>query len=149
MVDIINLEWGNVTRINANTWQVKIRQKKTGKLVANTFPLFARQLLGERKKTTSKIFDDMQGFDYLNSYRQLTYDRFKRWRNRAGVSKEKTLHTFRHTYANNLYKQCGNIYEVSRALGHSKLETTLSFYAPAEVKTNDNAKYIEKAYNFL
>ena len=41
------------------------------------------------------------------------------------------------------------IYEVSRALGHSKLETTLSFYAPAEVRTNENAKHIEKAYNFL
>ena len=149
MIDIINLEWESITKVDSNIWLVKVIQLKTGNKVANTFPLFARKLLGQRKNQDSRIFDDLQGFDYLNSYRQLTYDRFVRWRNRAGVSKEKTLHTFRHTYANNLYKQCGNIYEVSRALGHSKLETTLSFYAPAEVRTNENAKHIEKAYNFL
>jgi len=145
--DIIDLDWSNISRSNDTTWNVFITQRKTGKKIINSFPRCARDLLGIRNR--GKIFTDLQGSNYIHSYRSRFYDRFVRWRNRAGVSKEKTLHTFRHTYANNLYKQCGNIYEVSRALGHSKLETTLSFYAPAEVRTNENAKHIEKAYNFL
>ena len=145
--DIINLNWSNISRLNDEIWKVSIIQKKTGKKIINSFPLLARNLLGKRKK--EKVFTDLQGHNYIHSYRSRFFDRFIRWRNRAGVSKDKTLHSFRHTYATRLYKSCGNIYEVSRALGHNKLETTLNYYAPAEMNTNENAKYIEKAYNFL
>ena len=128
--------------------RIEITQKKTNHTIKNSFPKFARELLAERKHGDNPVFSGLQGFNYQNSYRQLTYDRFKRWRNRAGVSKDKTLHTFRHTYANNLYKRCNNIYEVSKALGHKKLETTLQFYAP-ESKFDQNSAFIEDAYNFI
>ena len=147
IVDIINMKWKDV-KASEKGWYFEITQKKTNHTIKNSFPKFARELLAERKQGDKAVFSGLQGFNYQNSYRQLTYDRFKRWRDRAGVSKDKTLHTFRHTYANNLYKRCNNIYEVSKALGHKKLETTLQFYAP-ESKFDQNSAFIEDAYNFV
>ena len=145
-IDIINLEWNSIYKVNDETWNVAIVQEKTKKRLVNSFPAKARRLLGQRRK--GKIFRDLQGYDYEHSYRTRFFGRFCRWRDRAGVSKEKTLHTFRHTYANRLYNQCGNIYEVSKALGHKKIETTELFYAPTDLKTNDNAKHIQNAYAY-
>jgi len=145
-IDIIKLDWKSIHRVNDDVWNVVIIQEKTKNRLVNSFPSKARRLLGQRLK--GRVFRDLQGWDYKHAYRSRFYDRFMRWRDRAGVSKEKTLHTFRHTYATKLYNSCGNIYEVSKALGHKSIETTEMFYAPAELKTNENAMHIENAYSY-
>ena len=120
---------------------------KTNVKLKNSFPQFARDLLGDRKSDRKKVFSGLQGSSYKNSYREFTYNRWKAWKIRAKIPKGKTIHTFRHTYGNNLYKQCKNLYEVSKALGHKSIKTTEQFYAP-ENDFSQNGSLIENAYNF-
>ena len=120
--------------------------RKTNVKLKNSFPHFARDLIGKRKSGRKKVFDGLQGYDYKNSYREFTYNRWKAWKIRAGIPKGKTIHTFRHTYGNNLYKKCKNLYEVSKALGHKSIKTTESFYAP-ENDFEMNGNLIDDTYN--
>tara|TARA_R100001440_G_scaffold5656_2_gene12030 strand:+ start:620 stop:1786 length:1167 start_codon:yes stop_codon:yes gene_type:complete len=128
--DIINLEWGNIKKNANGVYYFDIIMVKTNIRLRNSFPQFARDLIGERKSKREKVFSGLQGSSYKNSYREFTYNRWKAWSQRAKIPKGKTIHTFRHTYGNNLYKACGNLYEVSKALGHKSIKTTEEFYAP-------------------
>ena len=145
--DIINLEWGNVKQSPDGIYYFDIVMVKTNIKLKNSFPQFARDLLGDRKSDRKKVFSGLQGSSYKNSYREFTYNRWKAWKIRAKIPKGKTIHTFRHTYGNNLYKQCKNLYEVSKALGHKSIKTTEQFYAP-ENDFSQNGSLIENAYNF-
>lgn len=49
---------------------------------------------------------------------------FSRFRNKAGVAKNKTIHSLRHTFALRKLLELGNIYLVSQMLGHSDIKTT-------------------------
>lgn len=47
---------------------------------------------------------------------------------RAGLGyKDIHPHTLRHTFATELYRQCGNLITVQKALGHSNLSTTMIY----------------------
>ena len=48
----------------------------------------------------------------------------KAWAERAGISKNLTLHTARHTYATTLLTKGADLYTVSKLLGHSEVATT-------------------------
>ncbi len=48
----------------------------------------------------------------------------KRYRERAGLAKQVTPHTLRHTYATDLLRQTKNIRLVQKALGHASLQNT-------------------------
>ena len=144
--DIIELEWGNIKQTLDGVYYFDIVMRKTNVELKNSFPQFARDLLGKRKSDKERVFSGLQGNSYKNSYREFTYNRWKAWSVRAKIPKGKTIHTFRHTYGNNLYKACKNLYEVSKALGHKSIKTTENFYAPK----NDfemNGNLIKDSYN--
>ena len=48
----------------------------------------------------------------------------KAWARRAGIDKDITLHTARHTYATTLLTKGADLYTVSKLLGHSEVATT-------------------------
>ena len=48
----------------------------------------------------------------------------KAWAKRAGIDKDITLHTARHTYATTLLTKGADLYTVSKLLGHSEVATT-------------------------
>lgn len=51
-------------------------------------------------------------------------DMVVRYRKKAGIEKQATPHTLRHTFATELLRETGNIRLVQKALGHSSLTTT-------------------------
>ena len=48
----------------------------------------------------------------------------KRYTVKAGIEKDNTPHTLRHTFATDLYRKTANIRLTQNALGHSNLATT-------------------------
>jgi site-specific recombinase XerD len=46
---------------------------------------------------------------------------------KAGIVKEVTLHTLRHTYATHLLEQGVNILVIKELLGHARIETTMIY----------------------
>ncbi|MFH1219360.1 MAG: tyrosine-type recombinase/integrase [Candidatus Eisenbacteria bacterium] len=59
--------------------------------------------------------------------------RFKHWLDRAGIERHLTVHSTRHTFAMNLYRQSGDLRLVQTALGHKHITTT-EIYARVEDK---------------
>jgi len=56
--------------------------------------------------------------------------RFERWKTKAGLRPELTIHSFRAGFATALHRGCGDLVLVSRALGHRDLRPTLRYVEP-------------------
>jgi len=59
--------------------------------------------------------------------------RFKHWLDKAGIKRHLTVHSTRHAFALNLYRQTGDLRLVQTALGHRHVSTT-EIYARVEDK---------------
>ena len=53
---------------------------------------------------------------------------FRKEMNAAGLPKELTFHSLRHTFATRTLENGGNIYKVSKVMGHSTPMITSQFY---------------------
>ena len=67
------------------------------------------------------VFTSLKGESLSTRYVQ---QMVKRYRERAGIEKQVTPHTLRHSYATDLLRETKNIRLVQKALGHSSLATT-------------------------
>ncbi len=59
--------------------------------------------------------------------RRYIQDFIERYSKKAGIVKNVTPHTLRHTFATDLYRDTKNILLVQKALGHSNLSTTMIY----------------------
>lgn len=101
------------------------RKKKKRETLAISKDLTAhlKEYIGRRK--TGKLFIGKQG--------DLTAQGLQRiWKaavKRAGLPKEITIHSARHTIAVHLLKRTGNLRQVQKQLGHASPATTANMYA--------------------
>ena len=77
--------------------------------------------LANQGVTTGPLFVSNRG--QRISTREVQY-RFKTWLDRAGISKNASVHSTRHTFATRLYRHTKDLRLVQRALGHRYLSTT-------------------------
>ncbi len=68
-----------------------------------------------------QVFSTIKGKPLSTRYVQAMV---KRYRERAGLQKQITPHSLRHTFATDLLRETGNIRLVQKALGHSSLANT-------------------------
>lgn len=134
--DVHKLRWSDVSREGDN-WKLSIRQQKTKKPLDVTLSKRALALMPERGETPpdAPVFGRMPSEQAMNRTLKL-------WAQRAGIEKDLTLHTARHTYATTLLTLGADLYTVSKLLGHSEISTT-QIYA----KVVDEAK--QKAVSLL
>ncbi|MDQ4101037.1 MAG: tyrosine-type recombinase/integrase [Thermoproteota archaeon] len=66
---------------------------------------------------------------------------------KAGISKEVTLHTLRHTYATHLLEQGVNILTIKELLGHAHIETTMIYLHLARPSASLAFNPIDTLYN--
>ncbi len=59
--------------------------------------------------------------------RRYVQEMVKRYAKKAGIAKDISPHTLRHTFATDLYRQTKNIRLVQKALGHADLSTTMIY----------------------
>ncbi|CAN5197958.1 site-specific integrase [soil metagenome] len=114
--DIDAITWDQI-RHDANGYTINFKQEKTGGVEVLPIPEQAVALLGERLADNQPIFPELMYSAHWNKV-------LKRWVKAAGITKNITFHSFRHTYATLQLSLGTDIYTVSKMLGHRELKTT-------------------------
>ncbi len=116
--DIQTLYWSEV-RGSEGKYHLKFMQEKTDG--AEILPISdqAVAVMGERGEPGQRVF---AGLAY-SSMRAC----FKDWLKAAGISKNITFHSFRHTYATLQLEFGTELLTVSKLLGHKSIKTTLVY----------------------
>lgn len=111
--DVKALQWENVRMGKENA--VDVVQQKTGRLVSVPLRDDAIEMLGEQQAygTVFALLGD-----------EHTRKTIKRWVASAGIEKNVSFHTARHTFATSLQAASGDIYMVSTVLGHTSTKHT-------------------------
>lgn len=114
--DICSLKWNHFHREGDN-WFIVKRMVKTGGWFFNPIAGEARQLLLRQTGKADEYCFSLPSASAVN--RDL-----KRWARAAGVEKNISFHTARHTFATLLITEGADIYTTSQLLGHTNVATT-------------------------
>jgi integrase len=116
--DVHTLYWSEV-RGNVGNIFLQFSQEKTEG--AEILPISdqAYEILGTPEKIDQRVFPEL-------SYSKIRYY-FPEWLSNAGINKNITFHSFRHTYATLQLELGTDILTVSKMLGHRILQTTLVY----------------------
>ena len=116
--DAKRLTWADINT-SGEPWNITILQQKTQTPLYFPLSKKARNYLPERGDAapTDLVFQDLPTEPALNRSLKL-------WTKRAGIDKNLTLHTARHSYATTLLSKGVDLYTVSKLLGHSEVSTT-------------------------
>lgn len=132
--DINTMIWSEV-RDESNTSRVNFRQEKTDGVEYLYISNQARELLGERKSPSDRVFIGLK-------YSAVYNNEIVRWCNRAGISKHITFHSARHTNAVLLLENGADIYTVSKRLGHREIRTTAIYAKIVDQKMKEASNLI-------
>ncbi len=114
--DIEKLRWNDVQQQGDFT-RIIFRQKKTGGQEYLDINQQAVFYMGERRDPDDIVFKDFKCNSYVRA-------ELRMWAARAGVPKELTFHSARHTFAVLMLDIGTDIYTVQKLLGHRALQTT-------------------------
>lgn len=134
--DIERLTWGQVTKFGDFT-RITFTQKKTTKLLYLDVTEEAVSYMGERGGFNDLVFD---GFKYSSQ----TLVELKRWCLKAGITKDVTFHSGRHTFAVLMITLGADIYTVQKLLGHSYIQTTQIYAKVIDQKRQQAVSMIPK-----
>ena len=124
--EVINLQWRD---IDLNSGKVMVRQGKgskdrtlwTGEANLAALVAWRERQAQECSGSPQTVFTTKMGGQLDTRYIQRMV---KRYAAKAGIEKNITPHTLRHTFATDLYRGTTNIRLTQKALGHSNLQTT-------------------------
>jgi len=117
---------------------IKVQRKKRKKKVVDSLAI-SPDLIKHIKdyiedRTTGKLFVGERGDLTRQGLQQIWKTAVKR----AGLPKELSIHSARHTMAVHLLKKTGNLRQVQKQLGHASPGTTASFYADISFEDMQN-----------
>jgi len=116
--DIRNLTWDNI-----KDNQIVIKQKKTfektGKIFYYPLSEQAKIILSEMEhyQSDDKVFSDFPTNSHVNL-------KLKEWASSAGIDKNLSFHTSRHTFGTLGISSGIDLYSMQKLLGHAKIEMT-------------------------
>lgn len=116
-------------------YRIIFTQKKTQSLEYLYISEQARNLLGESKQNSDRVF---KGLKYNSTFN----NELLRWMNRSGITKHITFHSARHTNAVLLLENGADIYTVSKRLGHKEIKTTQIYAKIVDSKMKEAANLI-------
>lgn len=114
--DIEKMRWSEIQQQGEFT-RIIYKQKKTGGQEYLDINPQAAAYLGERGNPEDRVF---VGFKY-SSY---MITELRMWAVRAGITKDITFHSGRHTFAVLMLDLGADIYTVQKLLGHKEIQTT-------------------------
>ena len=117
--DLQGLKWNQLVKEN-NNYKLTFKQKKTKGLEYLPLNNQAIKILGNSGKPDELIF---QGLYYNNNLS----NNISNWCYKAGIKKHITFHSGRHTFATMLLNSGGDLFTVSKLLGHKNINTTLIY----------------------
>ena len=115
--DIEKLTWHEVQHSKEMGYYIRFRQKKTKGLETLPFSENAFNLLPKQEPDMDLVFGNLKYSAWYNV-------KLKQWIMKAGISKNITFHSARHTYATLQLTLGTDIYTVSKLLGHKNISTT-------------------------
>ena len=135
--DICSLTWRNL-RQDGDNWFIIKKMIKTGEWISNPIAGEARLLLPSPEgRADAPVFS-------LPSASAVNRD-LKRWAKAAGLYKNISFHTARHTFATLLITEGADIYTTSKLLGHTSVETTQIYAKVVDQKKQEAITLISKA----
>ena len=135
-VDIKNLKWKDIIKVDDGVYQIELVQQKTKQLAVIPLTENAMRWLPERADKGEE--DNVFQVPVIC----IAYPHLHEWAKKAGINKNVTYHVGRHTYATLLLYYGADLYTVSKLLGHTNVKTT-QIYA----KVMDESK--RKAVNLI
>lgn len=130
--DIVGLKWENIN-FDGKHWRLAIVMKKTQKPIELLLTDGARKWLPE-KPTTAK---DNDFIFHLHTI-PCCNNHLKKWAKSAGISKNISMHTARHTFGTVAITNGIDISTVASLMGHKSMQTTI-IYAKSVSKVRDSA----------
>lgn len=133
LAEVVNLRWKDV---NLTSGKITVRNGKGGKdrnLWIGEENLELMRSWKERQTEKAGeplefVFTSMSKGTVGNKInRRYVQDMVKRYAEKAGIEKNISPHTMRHTFATDLYRETGKIRLVQKALGHVDLSTTMIY----------------------
>jgi len=91
----------------------------------------------KRRPKSSYFFPTLKGKKLSNRYIQ---QMVKRYSQKAGIAKNISPQTLRHSYATQYYKQTKDIETLRRILGHSDISTTTIYITLANIDVEKGMK---------
>jgi integrase len=128
--DIEKMTWSEVRQQGEFT-RIVFKQKKTGGQEYIDINPQAVEYMGERGEPDERVFKDFK-------YSAKTARHLQLWAEAAGVEKQITFHSGRHTFAVMMLDLGADIYTVSKLLGHKEIQTT-QIYAKVMDKNKQKA----------
>ena len=117
--DIQKLVWSEVSNTD-DGWRVTFHQKKTKGLQYLDISVQAREFLGKQGALDERVFTGLKYSSYMNV--ELT-----KWMLKAGITKDVTFHSSRHSFAVIQLDMGTEIFTLSKLLGHSEIKTTMIY----------------------
>jgi len=114
--DIQNLKWSDIQNVN-DGWRITFHQQKTKGLQYLDISEQAKSYLGEVSAPNDRVFIGLKYSSYMNVA-------LNKWMLKAGITKDITFHSARHTFAVIQLSLGTEIYTLSKLLGHTELKTT-------------------------
>lgn len=132
--DIRRLEWKNIESVTDENDHVSLRlsvvMQKTQRKISYALSNEAAKWLPEKSESPF-VFNGLFQTPSLNKY-------IKEWAMDAGITKNVSFHTARHTFATMMLTLGADLYTTSKLLGHTNIATT-QIYAKIVDKKKDEA----------
>jgi site-specific recombinase XerD len=135
--EVINLRPGN---INLTQGKLRVEGGKGSKDRDLAIPEYLTDLLDvwrKKRPVGSFFFSTLQGKKLSIRYLQ---QMVKRYALKAGITKNISPHSLRHTYATQYYRQTKDIETLRRILGHSDISTTTIYITLANIDVENGMK---------
>lgn len=135
--DVKKLTWDEVSQ---DLKRITFVQKKTSGLEYLDLSPQASQMLKERNRVEGLVF-----FDLPKCLSSVNIG-LKRWAKAAGIDKNISFHTARHTFATMLLTLDVDLYTVSKLLGHKDIKTTQIYAKIIDKKKQDAVNKIPQLF---
>lgn len=141
--DIRRMKWNDIEKTtNADGTQssrLSLVMKKTKRTISYQLSNEALKWLPERRANSTLVFDDLTMQSNINHH-------VKEWAKAAGITKNISFHTARHTFATLMLTLGADIYTTSKLLGHSRVSTTEIYAKIVDKKKDEAMSLIDKFY---
>ncbi len=154
--DANKLTWENIIRNKVNDredWFIDFQQQKTGSVEHLPLSEQAIEILKEREQRIKQnglnryVFPEARETDAKNKpvHGRVSFG-LKRWAKAAGLNEKKMkFHTARHSFATNML-ECtnGDLYTVSKLLGHKSIQTTEIYAQVRDARKQEAVRSLPK-----
>ena len=134
--DIQKLIWKEIEFIEDSGYFILFTQQKTKGVEVLPISEQAFKLLGQRGDPDSQVFQGLTYSAYSNKH-------LYQWIGAAGITKDITFHSFRHTFATLQLEAKTDITTISKMLGHKDLKTTMIYAKIVDKAKRDAADKIK------